>query len=170
MEDGVGVHCDQLTFLLDNLGNCKDQKVRDKYEALARFFRAYFYFEKVKRFGDVPWYDKVLGSDDADLYKARDSREFVMGKIMEDLNFAIEVFKETNRTKELYRVTWWTAQALKSRVGLFEGTYRKYHKELNLDGTKFLQECVTACKELLGKYSLYTDNSWRILLEDVYSL
>lgn len=105
-----------INFLLDNLGNCKDQKVRDKYEALARFFRAYFYFEKVKRFGDVPWYDKVLGSDDADLYKARDSREFVMGKIMEDLNFAIEVFKETNRTKELYRVTWWTAQALKSRV------------------------------------------------------
>ena len=37
-----------INFLLDNLGNCKDQKVRDKYEALARFFRAYFYFEKVK--------------------------------------------------------------------------------------------------------------------------
>lgn len=84
---------------MDNLGNCKDQKVRDKYEALARFFRAYFYFEKVKRFGDVPWYDKVLGSDDADLYKARDSREFVMGKIMEDLNFAIEVLKKPTGQK-----------------------------------------------------------------------
>ena len=144
-----------INFLLDNLGNCKDQKVRDKYEALARFFRAYFYFEKVKRFGDVPWYDKVLGSDDADLYKARDSREFVMGKIMEDLNFAIEVFKETNRTKELYRVTWWTAQALKSRVGLFEGTYRKYHGLGDYEN--FLQEAVKASEALMAmkKYEIY---------------
>ena len=149
-----------INFLLDNLGNCKDQKVRDKYEALARFFRAYFYFEKVKRFGDVPWYDKVLGSDDADLYKARDSREFVMGKIMEDLNFAIEVFKETNRTKELYRVTWWTAQALKSRVGLFEGTYRKYHGLGDYE--KYLNDCVSASNEIMtasGGYSLYQSGS-----------
>ena len=51
------------------------------------------------------------------------------------------------------------ANFLKARICLFEGTYRKYHKELNLNGTKFLQECVTACNELLGKYSLYTDNS-----------
>ena len=149
-----------INFLLDNLGNCKDQKVRDKYEALARFFRAYFYFEKVKRFGDVPWYDKVLGSDDADLYKARDSREFVMGKIMEDLNFAIEIFKETNRTKELYRVTWWTAQALKSRVGLFEGTYRKYHGLGDYE--KYLNDCVSASNEIMtasGGYSLYQSGS-----------
>lgn len=149
-----------INFLLNNLGNCKDQKVRDKYEALARFFRAYFYFEKVKRFGDVPWYDKVLGSDDADLYKARDSREFVMGKIMEDLNFAIEVFKETNRTKELYRVTWWTAQALKSRVGLFEGTYRKYHGLGDYE--KYLNDCVSASNEIMtasGGYSLYQSGS-----------
>ena len=31
------------------------------------FFRAYFYFKKVQRFGDVPWYDKVLDSSDAEL-------------------------------------------------------------------------------------------------------
>lgn len=114
----------------------------------------------MKRFGDVPWYDKVLGSDDADLYKARDSREFVMGKIMEDLNFAIEVFKETNRTKELYRVTWWTVQALKSRVGLFEGTYRKYHGLGDYE--KYLNDCVSASNEIMtasGGYSLYQSGS-----------
>ena len=146
-----------INFLLDNLGNCKDQKVRDKYEALARFFRAYFYFEKVKRFGDVSWYDKVLGSDDADLYKASDSREFVMGKIMEDLNFAIEVFKETNRTKELYRVTWWTAQALKSRVGLFEGTYRKYHGLGDYED--LFRESADAAWKIIdsGKYNIWSN-------------
>lgn len=102
----------------------------------------------------------MLGSDDADLYKARDSREFVMEKIMEDLNFAIEVFKETNRTKELYRITWWTAQALKSRVGLFEGTYRKYHGLEDYE--KYLNDCVSASNEIMiasGGYSLYQSGS-----------
>ena len=149
-----------INFLLENLDNCKDQKVREKYEALARFFRAYFYFEKVKRFGDVPWYDKVLDSDDPDLYKARDSREFVMTKVMEDLNYAIEVFKESNRSKELYRVTWWTAQALKSRIGLFEGTYRKYHGLSDYE--KYLTDCVNASDAIMkasGGYSLYQSGS-----------
>lgn len=75
---------------------------------------------------------------------------------MEDLNFAIEVFKETNRTKELYRVTWWTAQALKSRVGLFEGTYRKYHGLGDYE--KYLNDCVSASNEIMtasGGYPLY---------------
>ena len=80
----------EYNTLIEYSVNCKDENVRNKYVALARFFRAYFYFEKVKRFGDVPFYDKQLGSDDADLYKPRDSREFVMGKIIDDLDFAIE--------------------------------------------------------------------------------
>ena len=49
--------------LIEYSVNCKDENVRNKYVALARFFRAYFYFEKVKRFGDVPYFDKQLGSD-----------------------------------------------------------------------------------------------------------
>ena len=149
------------TEVLDNDGMpSEDSNLKSRYKAEAKVLRALIYSELIKRFGDVPWYDKVLGSDDADLYKARDSREFVMGKIMEDLNFAIEVFKETNRTKELYRVTWWTAQALKSRVGLFEGTYRKYHGLGDYE--KYLNDCVSASNEIMtasGGYSLYQSGS-----------
>ena len=145
-----------VNFLLAHSVNCEDEQVREKYNAVARFFRAYFYFEKVKRFGDVPWYEDVLDSDSPALYKARDSREFVMNKIMEDLNYAIDVFKVSNKAKSLYRVTWWTAQALKSRVGLFEGTYRKYH---GLQGyEKYLTDCVNASDEIMkssGGYALY---------------
>ncbi len=111
--------------LIEYSVNCKDEAVRTKYVALARFFRAYFYFEKVKMFGDVPWTDRTLGSNDAELYKPRDNREYVMTKILEDLDFAIE---NLSSTKEAYRVTKWTALALKSRVCLFEGTFRKYHE------------------------------------------
>src|SRR5690606_34596596 len=145
-----------INFLLEHSVNCEDEQVRAKYNAVARFFRAYFYFEKVKRFGDVPWYDQVLESDSPELYKARDSREFVMEKIMEDLNYAISVFKESSRAKDLYRVTWWTALALKSRVGLFEGTYREYHRVPGYE--KYLTDCVNASDEIMkasGGYALY---------------
>ena len=98
-----------INTLIEELPHCKDEVVRTQYEALARFFRAYFYFAKVKRFGDVPWYD---------------SRELIVDKMIEDLDFAIAKLPST---KSAYEVTKWTAMALKSRILLFEGTFRKYH-------------------------------------------
>ena len=114
-----------INTLLESLGNCPDQAARVKYEAVARFFRAYFYFNKVKRFGDVPWYDKTVGSTETEqLNRPRDNREFIMGKILEDINFAIDNLPVD---KSAYEVTKWTAMALKSEICLFEGTFRKYH-------------------------------------------
>ena len=114
-----------INTLLENLAHCPDAAVLAKYEALGRFFRAYFYFNKVKRFGDVPWYDSVVGSTEKEkLNRPRDSREFILGKMIEDLDFAID---NLPTDKNVYEVTKWTAMALKSRVLLFEGTFRKYH-------------------------------------------
>ena len=48
----------QINYYLENSYRCEDAAVRNHYDGIARFFRALFYFEKVKRFGDVPWYDK----------------------------------------------------------------------------------------------------------------
>ena len=113
-----------VNTLLEYSGNCKDEKIRNQYVALARFFRAYFYFEKVKMYGDVPWYDNTLKSDDEALYKPRDSREVVMGKMLEDINFAIDNLPANHSD---YTITKWTALAFKSRFCLYEGTFRKYH-------------------------------------------
>lgn len=143
----------RINFLLENSKNCKDAAARNKYDGLAKFFRAYFYFQKVQRFGDVPWYNKVLGSADPDLYKARDSRALVVDSIMRDLDFAIE---NIGAQKDVYRVSKWTALALKSRVGLFEGTYRKYHNLGNYEA--YLDASINASDKLIaeGGYSLYT--------------
>ena len=145
----------EMNFFLSRASQVEDPFVRLEYEGLTRFFRAYFYFEKVKRYGDVPWVDRPLGSDEQELYKGRDSRESVMEKVMEDVDFAIANLPER---QELYRVTRWTALALKSRIALFEGTFRKYH---GLDGYKeFLQACVDASEPFLtGPYSIYTGGS-----------
>ena len=113
-----------INTLLGNLHYCKDEEAVRYYDALARFFRAYFYFGMVQKYGDVPWYDRELGSDDPELYKPRDSREFVMQKMIYDIDIAIENLPSQ---KDVYKITKWTALALKSRFCLFEGTFRKYH-------------------------------------------
>ena len=136
---------------------CKDAKARAHYDGVARFFRAYFYFEKVKRFGDVPWYDTPIGSDDPALYKERDSRQFVMEKVMEDIDYAIE---NLPTTVDVYNVTRWTALALKSRICLFEGTYRKYH---GIDGSEdFLSACADASEKFISSspYGIYTSGTY----------
>lgn len=136
---------------------CSDAKARARYDGVAKFFRAYFYFEKVKRFGDVPWYDYPVGSDDPALYKARDSRDFVMEKILEDIDFAID---NLPTSPDVYNVTKWTALALKSRICLFEGTFRKYH---GLDGyEEFLAECVSASDMFItsSPYGIYKTGAY----------
>ena len=114
----------QINFFLSRSHQCEDNAVREKYEALARFFRAYFYFEKVKRYGDVAWVDEPIDANDKTLYRGRDPRAMVMEHVLEDIDFAIENLPSG---KDVYRVTKWTALALKSRIFLFEGTFRKYH-------------------------------------------
>ncbi len=147
--------------MLEYLSNCPDAAVRAKYEGFARFFRAYFYFEMLKRFGEVPWYDKPVGSADTEaLNRPRDSREFIMGKMIEDIDCAIA---NLPATKSAYEITRWTAMALKSRFLLFEGTFRKYHSEFNYganahDWQWYLNECAKVSEEFMATsgYTLHT--------------
>ena len=147
----------EVNTMLGHIHNCEDEDVRKEFEAVGRFFRAYFYFEKVRRFGDVPWVDKELSSTDEALYKPRDSREFVMGKILEDIDYAIEYLPQT---KHLYKISKWTALALKSRICLFEGTFRKYHA-LEIEGGNtwqwYLEQCVKASDDFMSAsgYGIY---------------
>jgi len=153
----------RINFFLENSHKFENEAIRAKYDGLARFFRAYFYFDKVKRFGDVPWYDKVLEMDDADLNKPRDSRELIIGKMLEDLDFAIANLESG---KKMQTITKWTALALKSRITLFEGTYRKYH---GINGWEdLLDQCIAASDELMtssgyGIYQSTTDKAYHEL-------
>ncbi len=154
-----------INTFLEYSGNCKNEELRNQYIGLARFFRAFFYFEKVKQFGDVPWYDHTLGSDDPDLYKPRDSRELVMQKMIEDIDYAIAKLPSAHSD---YQVTKWTALALKSRFCLFEGTFRKYHagdatlQTLPADAqpyTYYLQLAADAAQQFMSSsgYAIYNN-------------
>src|SRR5690606_6212511 len=96
------------------IANCTDpavpEAVRNNYIGLARFFRAWFYYEKVRRFGDVPWVDHPLDPSEVDiLYAPRDSRELVMEKVYEDLMFAAENISRTSDATQSTLVTKWVA-------------------------------------------------------------
>lgn len=144
--------------------NCNNPAVpeatRNNYLGLARYFRAFFYFDKVKRFGDVPWINRPLDiTDSSSLNAGRDSRTLVMDSVLADLDFAcnnIQATSDPSRTT----VTKWVAYALKSRICLFEGTYRKYHTELNLAGSanRWLEASASAAKSIMdnGGFSINT--------------
>lgn len=147
----------QANYFLDNIYKAKDavsEEVYNHYEGVGRFWRAYFYYSMVRTFGDVPWYDHALGTDETEeLYKGRDSRELVMEKVLEDLNFASTYCSTASEfTKSGTQVNRYVALAFKSRVCLFEGTYRKYHTELGLQSSAdtFLHEAVKAAEELMN--------------------
>jgi hypothetical protein len=148
-----------INYFLENYNNnpAIPIKARNHFAGIARFFRAYFYFQQVKQYGDMPWYSKPLGINDPGLYKAQDPRTLVMDSVLADIDFAINniyVTKDNSATQ----VTKWVALALKSRICLFEGTFRKYHSETGLVSTanRWLEESVSAADLLIksGQYKL----------------
>lgn len=146
-----------INYFLQNSYRCTDQAAKKQYDGVAYFHRAYFYWIKVRRYGDVPWYDQVIKTTDTQfLYQPRDNRELVMQHIMEDLDNAIEMLPAKN---DAVRVTKWTALALKSRVALFEGTFRKYHGLSDAD--KYLKLAADAAETFINEssYKLYSAGS-----------
>lgn len=160
-----------INYFIENCTNeAVDETVRNHYIGLARFFRAYFYYNKVVRFGDVPWIDRTLTVNDELLYAPRDPRTTVMDRVLEDLDFACRnITLEKDESGSL--VTKWVAYALKSRICLFEASFRKYHTELGLAASadKWYQEAVSAAETVMKEsgYAIYTgagtDASFRSL-------
>ncbi|WP_316809829.1 RagB/SusD family nutrient uptake outer membrane protein [Pedobacter heparinus] len=149
-------------FLENNVNPAIPTEIREHYSGLARFFRAWFYFAKVKRFGDVPWINRTFEVNDPEMMKGRDSRVLVMDSVRRDLDYAIQHIRTTEDGSRSL-ITKYIAYALKSRVCLFEGTFRKYHTNYNLQQTaaSWLTEAETAAKAVIdqSKFSLYTGGS-----------
>ncbi len=130
---------------------------RRNFIGLARFFRAYFYYGMLQQFGNVPWVGKPLGTTDTALYAAQTDRTIVVDSIIADLDYAAQnISLTTDATAS--QVTKWVAYGLKSRVCLFEGTFREYQTKYNLGGTvkDLLTQAAAAAKAVIdsGGYKL----------------
>lgn len=151
----------QINILIERANelNTSDPEIL-RYRAEALFFRAYIYFNLVKRFGDVPLILKVLDINSPELTMPRTPRAQVEDAILSDLTEALrnlptkETIKE-NKEKD-GRITWGGAMAFKARAALFFGTWAQNHKTRK-DFTDLLTIAKEAAWDVMskGKYNLY---------------
>lgn len=144
----------QTNFFLDRYQRANTPN-KEIYGAEVRFFRALFYWQKVVNFGDVPLLVKSLDDNSPELFGPRENRKKVMDFVLEDLNMAVAGLPEKGK-QEAGRLSKDAALALKARICLWEGTFRKYHA-LGDENT-FLTAAVEASSELInsGRYRVYS--------------
>jgi hypothetical protein len=137
----------------------------------ALFFRSIFYFNKVRQFGDVPWYDGPLNPDDEILRKPRDRRDMVVENMLVDLDRAISYLPSRGvNANWTGRVNKETAMMLQARIALYEGTWQKYHAGtpfgvLGSDGNKYLTKAAQVTDALIALGTCGLDN---VSLENGY--
>jgi len=128
----------------------------------AYYFRAFYYWQLLRNFGDVHWIDSVLDMDSPELFSTRDPRNVVADNIIADLDTAA-MYLKWERGDGYSRLNRWFALLLQSRVALYEGTWQKYHNNTvfgiqNADPEKYLNKAVEAAEEIMnsGLFSLHS--------------
>jgi hypothetical protein len=149
-----------------------DQDEISKYLGETRFFRAWGYFDLVKRYGDVPFVTKTLQLTDTLLYSGRTNRELILDSVYADLDFAVAHLPGANQqaSEEYGRITSTAALAFKSRVALFEGTRMKFFGQSGYQA--HLQKAIDASDEIIGAgnnglftYTANPDSSYYYLFQ-----
>jgi len=134
-------------------------KAMRKYNNLQyeiRFLRAYFYFELIKRYGDVPLITKVLTEQEANSV-SRESYDKVTEFIVNECDTVAKYlpqFYNSNYDSETGRVTKATALALKSRLLLYNAS--KLHNPAS-DSQKWV-DAAKAAKTLIDSALVYKIN------------
>ena len=122
-----------LYYALENIqkGELEDTRETQQYIGEIYFFRAYIYFEYLRKFGDFPIIKSELSADD---YAAnveankRKPRNEVARFILEDLNEAIARLLPRSNNLTNHRLNRECAYLFKSRVALYEASWETYHQ------------------------------------------
>ncbi|MDV7139196.1 RagB/SusD family nutrient uptake outer membrane protein [Maribacter sp. TH_r10] len=156
----------EANWLLDHVDQAEgDETLIGQYTGEAYFFRAYYYFELLKKYGDLPIFPEYFDNTDEDyIYAARDSRNEVVDFMISDLDTAISLLQSFPDISGHPRISKEVAQLFKARVALYEGTWERYHRGTDFgvdgsDGTAFLQIAAEAAEDVMngGVFSLYSD-------------
>lgn len=140
------------------------ENVREVFDAEARFFRGYYYFELAKKYGGVPLIEKAFSStDDPVLMSPRNTLEETVDFVIADLQYAADKLPdidERDKSNEWRHVSRSAALGMLVRAGLYVGTHAKYHND-GFDGKKYLKVAIDAAETIIkeGKHDLYPDYS-----------
>ena len=137
----------EVNYFLDNNNYTSvPEDVRNNYSGVALFFRALLYYDKLVYFGEVPWIGRVLNPGDPELTAPRDSRDVIIQHIIDDLDQAYKWIKaESSSDSQACLLNKYCAMLLKSRICLFEASWRKYH-----EGTDYVKNCAITSDELFA--------------------
>lgn len=148
----------RVNTLIEKLPNIEMADAnKNHWMGLARLYRGYQHYKLVRSFGDCYWVDRVLEEKDQATIGARQNRDEVMDKILEDLNFAVANMSLNSGSRTAYNV--YVANAIKAEVCLYEGAFCKYRSgsaQMSDRVTKYLAEAKKACEVIMnsGKFSL----------------
>jgi len=151
----------QTNILLDRIENVTKPNLTDDaykhWTGIGHFFRAFEYWRLVISFGDVPYFEEVVGSADLDyMYRNRDPRGFVMDKVYDDLVYAMDNVRVNDGANTINK---YVVAAVASNIMLFEGTWQKYHNLDQVRAKKYLELAVSAAEVVMnsGKYEFTSD-------------
>jgi starch-binding outer membrane protein, SusD/RagB family len=152
-----------LNVFFANYTSCKSSfEEYKRYLGEAYFFRAFYYFNNVKTYGDVPFISKPMETNSKELFEARMPRNQVVDSIIVDLDKAIE-YIPSGKQEGGTRLSKEIVQLFKSRVCLYEGTWEKYHTGdvfgvSNPNPQKYLELAVQAANDVMqsGLYTIYS--------------
>ena len=145
----------RCNFFLANYSKAAiPEATKNIYVGETLFFRSNDFFNKVKDFGDVPYISKyVTDTTTSVLYGNRMPHKQTMDSVLKDINFAIASLPVAPSNG---RIGKYAALALKARICLWEGTWRKYSGAGNEE--VYLRQAVSAAEEIInsGLYRLYS--------------
>ncbi|MDR2809027.1 MAG: RagB/SusD family nutrient uptake outer membrane protein [Tannerellaceae bacterium] len=129
----------------------------DRWVGEALFFRAYNYWNLVKKYGGVPKITVVLDVNSPELYSRKSSQSEIIDFILEDIDKAIDKLPLQSEltSDELGRTTRGAALALKARVALYQGTWAKFRGEANANS--YLDKAIDAAEKVVAsnEYGLF---------------
>jgi len=129
----------------------------DRWVGEALFFRAYNYWNLVRKYGGVPKIATVLDVTSPELYAPKSSREEIIDFIIDDLDNAVSKLPLQSEltADELGRVTKGAALALKARVSLFQATWAKFHDGSN--ASDYFDQAIDAAEKIITseEYDLF---------------
>ena len=154
-----------VNFFLDNYSKSEAPiSDQNKYVGEVLFFKAFYYFDLMKRFGDLPWLSNSLNIDSPELFGERLSRSVIADSILNILDQSISKLPIQAQT-ERGRIHKDVALLFKARIALYEGTWEKYHKGTPFEGderdfNRFFTQARDAAEEVMGRgYNLYSGYS-----------
>lgn len=166
-----------VNYFFDNYKKCEaDFEEYQQYVGEAHFFRAFFYYQLLRNFGDVQWVAKQLQTNSPELYGTRDARNVVADQIIADLDSAA-MYMTAEKTSGYSRLNKWIALLFQSRVALYEGTWEKYHAGsdfgvANAQPDKYLNKAAEAASQVMnsGLYDIYSTGSPATDYVDLFGL